>query len=384
LLGVFFCSGLSMGYFSPLLSALMKDLGHSDFLVGLVGTGYYACVAAGALWVGGRRLSVPRALAVGLSAAGVLSAIAPIAPGLVGLAASRAGCGLAVGIYTTVAQAALLARTTERDRAVVTGIQALVFAAGLAAGPLAGAALYARSPIIAFAAGGAILLLAGIATAVWAAPEWRGGEALPTSAAARSRFPLLAAFVYGFAEAVLLSVYPLSLLDRNLPVGAMGLSCSAFVLGGLAATLPVSMLADRIGRGRVLLACAGCGLAAMAPLAAVDGAPALIGLSFAVGASLGPLFGLALTLVRDRLSEHDLAWGTAGFMTSFNLGCIAGPATSSLAMTRLGARGVFAPTLALLAVLLLYGVVAGGAAGSSGGHGGRGRRRGAFGLRRVT
>jgi MFS family permease len=146
----------------------------------------------------------------------------------------------------------------------------------------------------------------------------------------------------------------------------MGLSCSAFVLGGLMSTLPVSVAADRLGRGRVLLACAGCGLAAMAGLSAVDGPSALIGLSFAVGASLGPLFGLALALVRDQLSAEDLAWGTAGFMTTFNVGCIAGPVVSSIAMTRLGATGVFAPTLALLALLVLLGLASGTAWSTSG------------------
>jgi len=366
LLGVFFCSGLSMGYFSPLLSALMKEGGHSDLAVGVVGTAYYACVAAGALWAGGRRRSVPRAIAAGLVGAGALSAIVPLTSGLIGLALARAGCGFAVGVYSTAAQAALLARTTERDRALVTGVQALAFAAGLATGPIAGAGIYGRSPLAAFLAVGSLLVFAGGTYLAWAEPEWRGGEAPARSAAARARFPFAAAFVYGFAEAALLSVYPLSLLERKLPVGAMGLSCSAFVLGGLVSTLPVSVAADRLGRGRVLLACAGCGLAAMAGLSAVDGPSALIGLSFAVGASLGPLFGLALALVRDQLSAEDLAWGTAGFMTTFNVGCIAGPVVSSIAMTRLGATGVFAPTLAFLALLVLLGLASGTAWSTSG------------------
>jgi MFS family permease len=359
LLAVFFCSGLSMGYFSPLLSALMKDRGHADVAIGLVGTSYYACAAAGALLAGGRRLSVPHALGVGLVSAGLLSAFMPLAPGFLGLAAARAACGLAVGVYSTVAQAALLARTTQRDRALVTGIQALTFAAGLAAGPIIGVEIYARSPLAAFISGGALLVLAGVATSAWGAPESRGGEVPAGRAAGRAVFPLAAAFVYGFAEAALLSVYPLSLLERRLAVGAMGLSCSAFVLGGVVSTLPVSMAADRLGRGRVLLACAACGLAAMAALSAVDGAVAMVGLSFAVGASLGPLFAVALALVRDRLSEEELASGTAGFMTTFNVGCIAGPVASSVAMNRLGPAGVFAPTLALLALLVLHGLATG-------------------------
>jgi MFS family permease len=367
LLGIFFCSGLAMGYFSPLLSALMKEGGHSELAVGMVGTAYYACVAGGALWAGGRRVSVPRALALGLGVAGVLSAILPLVPGLLGIAAARASSGLAVGVYSTVAQTALLARTTERDRALVTGVQALAFAAGLATGPLAGGVMYGRSPLVAFLAGGLLLFVAGAAIFMWAEPEWRGGEAPPRSAAARAHFPLVAAFVYGFAEAALLSVYPLSLLERKLPVGAMGLSFSAFVLGGVVSTLPISVAADRVGRGRVLLVCAGSGLAAMATLSAVDGPASLIALSFLVGASLGPLFALALALVRDRLAEEDLAWGTAGFMTAFNVGCIAGPVVSSLSMTALGSRGVFAPTLALLALLVVHGVASGAAFSASGG-----------------
>jgi len=363
LLGVFFCSGLAMGYFSPLLSALMNDRGGSDpdLAVGAVSAVYYACAAAGALWAGRRHLSIPRSLALGLASAGVLGAAAPFAPGIVGLAVARAGCGFAVGMYATVAQAALLARTKERSRALITGVQALAFAAGLASGPLVAMSLYDRSPVAAFLTGGGVLVVAGLAVLAWMQPEWRGGEPATKRAAARARLPFTAAFVYGFAEAVLLSVYPLALLERNLPVSAVGMSCSAFVFGGVVSVLPVSIAADRLGRARILLACACCGLVALLGLSVVDAPGPVIGFSFAVGASLGPLFAVALALVRDQFSEADLAWGTAGFMTTFNVGCIAGPVVSSIAMARYGAASVFAPTLALLAFLVVQGVSRSGA-----------------------
>jgi len=47
--------------------------------------------------------------------------------------------------------------------------------------------------------------------------------------------------------------------------------------------------------------------------------------------------------------------GTARFMTTFNIGCIAGPVISSIAMTRLGTATVFVPTLVLLALLVVQG-----------------------------
>jgi MFS family permease len=358
LLGIFFCSGLSMGYFSPLLSALMNDGGDSELAVGAVSAVFYACAAAGALWAGGRCLSIPRSLAFGLVTAGLLGAVAPFAPGVIGLAVARAGCGLAVGMYATVAQAALLARTTSRNRAFVTGVQALAFAAGLASGPFVATRIYERSPFAAFLAGGAVLMLAGFAVLVWMQPEWRGGESVATGAISgprRGRLPLTAAFVYGFAESVLLSVYPLSLLERNLTIRDVGLSCSAFVFGGVLSVLPVSIAADRLGRARVLLACACCGLAALVGLSVVHGSGSVIALSFAVGASLGPMFAIGLALVRDQFAETDLARGTARFMTTFNIGCIAGPVISSIAMTRLGTATVFVPTLVLLALLVVQG-----------------------------
>ncbi len=138
LLVVFFCSGLSMGYFSPLVTALMKDRGNPDLGVGLVGTAYYACVALGAFLASRHRQSVPAAMTTSLTLAGVLGALLPLAPGVLGVALVRGGSGLAVGAYTSVAQASLLARTTADHRALVTGVQALVFAAGLAVGPLLG------------------------------------------------------------------------------------------------------------------------------------------------------------------------------------------------------------------------------------------------------
>ncbi len=157
---------------------------------------------------------------------------------------------------------------------------------------------------------------------------------------------------------MLLSVYPLSLLERALPVHVIGLSCSAFVVGGVVSTLPVSVAADWLGRGRVLFACAFAGLGAMAALTWAGGVPTLVALSFLAGASIGPVYALALALIRDRLVDEELPSGTAAFTTSFSAGCIAGPAASSLSMLWLGASGVFVPTLVLLVLLVVHGFLA--------------------------
>jgi MFS family permease len=357
LLVVFFCSGLSVGYFSPLVAALMKDRGNAELGVGLVGTTYYACVALGALLASKHRMNVTRALTATMASAGVLGALLPLATSVLTLALVCGGFGLAVGACTSVAQASLLARTTIDVRALVTGIQALVLAAGLAVGPLLGTWVYAVSPTGAFMLGGALLLVAAASIARRPAQESLGGAVDVPGALHRLFPPVAAAFIYGFAEAALLSVYPLSLMERAIPVRAIGLSCSAFVVGAVVSTLPVSVAADALGRGRVLFSCALAGLGAVAALTLTSQVATVVALSFVAGASIGPVYALALALMSDRLIDQELPSGTAAFNTCFSAGRIAGPIASSLSMAWFGSRGVFVPTLALLLLLVGHGTL---------------------------
>lgn len=354
LLAISLSSGLSMGYFSPLLTALMKDRGDSALEVGLVGTAYYLLVAAGALLAGAGTLRGALPVSLGLGFAGVFGLVVPFTRGTLELVLARAGGGLAVGVYSTLVQASLLGRTTERTRALLTAAQALSFGLGLALGPILVSTMYTLSPRAAFAAGGLLLLaMAGFA---WMGLEGRRSAVRPAmgSVFRKVLFPLNAVFAYGFAEAALLSLYPLSLLERKVPLSTMATSCSVFVVGSLVSTLPVALAADRVGRKRALVACSGVGVGALVGLSMVQGFTPLVALSFLGGASLGPVYALALSLVRDGVAEAEVASGAASFNTSFSLGCIAGPGVSSFAMRQLGPAGVFVPALLLFGLVLVH------------------------------
>lgn len=355
LLTVAFCSGFATGLFAPLLSIHMKLQGHGDVVIGWVGTLYYAGVALGAVGFGTGRLGIKAALVLGLSVASVSGLLLPFLSTIAALAWVRVLSGISVGVYEASGQLALLELTTDSDRGLFTGLYAFAFTLALSLGPWLGSQLYDRSQLSAFVLGSAVLL----ATTVFVLRSRIGRSHPPQQSAAVGGvraliLPLHAAFCFGFAEAALLSVYPVACLRRQLSVETIGTSCAVFVIGSIAGMLPVTVAGDRWGRRRVLLAVVAFGGVALALLARAEEAQAVAALSFIVGATIGPLFALALALMRDLQQGGSATTGSAAFLASFSAGCVAGPILSSATMSALGVTQVFLPTLLLLTLLVVH------------------------------
>jgi MFS family permease len=349
-------SGLAMGLFAPLVSTVMESRGYDALWIGALSTTYYAFQAAGSPLVERAmdRIGARGAMLFGLLVAATSAALFPWAHATGWLFAARAATGLGVAFYLIGGQAALMALSSESNRARVTGLHALSFAVGLAMGPLAGALLYQISPALAFLVGGACI--AGGVPLVWHSltkvPPPSTRVRVPVMA--KVKVPLHAIFAYGFAEAALFSLYPVFLLRQGFGVEQIGRAFSAFVVGSIASALPVAGLGDRFGRLKVLGLATALGVIATASLIAAQSATTLLLLSALAGASLGPIYALALALVGDSLTSEELPSGSALFTAAFSVGCIVGPVLTSLAMERLGHRSLFSLIVLLFAVLLLH------------------------------
>ncbi|WP_394850852.1 MFS transporter [Pendulispora brunnea] len=353
---VSFLAGAAMGFFALLLSELARERSYGDVDLGLVSSAYYLLVVVGsacavrlAPWHGVRRL-----LVVGLTLGAVAAVLSPLAPRVFGLAAVRALGGLGAGLQITAAHAALLAQASPANRGKVLGISALAFGVGLGAGPFVGPHLYAYSPPFAFTCGGVLLAFGAVLVSIFVEDVKVTPVRATLDVARRLVVPIHAVFVYGFAEAAILSLYPFFLLRQGLSPAQMGYACSAFVLGSLAGMLPITALSDRVGRRRVLAWCLFGGSLLTCALARVADFHAVFGLSLVAGMLVGPIYALSYALAGDVLDVREAPSGAAGLTSAFAIGCIAGPVVTSLVVERFGHGALFAPTIVLFASFAVH------------------------------
>lgn len=348
-------AGLALGLFNPLIAAHLDAHGLGELAVGANGSLFFLFTIVAAPLAGQliRRIGVRSVQAGGIALTAVAAALFPWFDSLLAWSLLRALMGLGLGLYMVSGQTALNGLADERTRASINGLYALAFGAGLGIGPLAGAWLYGIAPTLAFGTGAGLLLL-GLVPVLGYVPALRGsGGGADLKLLARLSLPLHAVFAYGVAEATLMSLYPVFLLQRGYGLREMSLAFSAFVVGSLLATLPVTLWADRHGRERVLAACALIGVLALGALAHLPSVWLVTAVSVLAGASLGPVFALSLSLVGDRVTRAELPAGSALFTAAFSFGCLVAPLLSALLMRAFGGQHLFALSLLLFAVLLL-------------------------------
>jgi MFS family permease len=99
------------------------------------------------------------------------------------------------------------------------------------------------------------------------------------------------------------------LLRQNFAIAQIGYIFSLFVIGGLLATVPLTHLADRLGRLKIVLFCTCIVVISIIGLAVNTNAIALPILVFIAGASMSPIFPLSLALIGEKLPVNEIIFG---------------------------------------------------------------------------
>jgi len=165
---------------------------------------------------------------------------------------------------------------------------------------------------------------------------------------------LLAGITDGSAFALL----PLFAVKAGLMEDTAVLVMTAFLVGAVAAQIPIGWLADRITRRWMLVLLAGGGAAlAAALLPAMDGGLQTWLVSGLFGACVIGLYAVALGIVGERFRGGDMAAANAVFVLCFEFGALSGAPLSGAVMDVLGPRGLTivmgsACALVLLGVLV--------------------------------
>ncbi len=352
---VAFLSGISLGLFNPFISTLMKQNGINDIVIGANSTLYFFIIAIGTPLVAKilRKHGLRRTMMLGFAMMGIIAPLFPLTNQLSAWFLIRAGMGLACCLYLISGQTAINYFCNDRNRAIVNGLDALAFSIGFGLGPVMGAAAYDLSPKITFLLGSA-LILSGIVVVYFGLPEKTVKFQKPRLKIIKKlKLPLQGSFAYGFSVATLVSLYPLYLLEQNYGVDRIGYIFGLFILGGLISTVPVTHLADRMGKVKVLLASVVVVIISVIGLSLLENPQVTPWLALLSGVGMSPIFPLSLALIGSRVAADELSSGSALFTSTYSAGCTAGPILSAVVMTFMGPQYIFTLMLILFVFFFL-------------------------------
>ena len=359
--GIALLAGSAVGALIPTASAHMSREGLSDAWIGFLSSAFFLLMALGS--VRAERIMAGRDVSFGVMA-GLLvtascAAVFPFVHDRWIWLVLMSLMGTGIGFNMVGVQTALHRFSTEQSRSANSGIYSLLFAVGFIAASSAGPAVYARIHWIVFSFGAGCLVLAALLVRLRLKDRLVLEAAPRRTASGRIRIPLFGAFLYGFSETTVISLYPVFLLNEGFEVGRIGLALGVFALGCVAGTVPVTVLADRLGRRRLLAGSVAVSILALLGIMASEPFWLVAVFSFLAGFVVGPVYPLTMSLVPDGLRDEEIASGMAMFTLFYGLGSAAGPFLSSVAMSLFGNRHLFLLSL-ILSVLFLVQMLAAG------------------------
>jgi MFS family permease len=369
----------SFGLNAPLASLWMHDAHCSDTQIGENTGVYYLGIALTAGFVPFlmRRWGFG-CLLLGMFASALTAAAFPWGGGLFGWFLLRILNGGAAALSLIPLETLVNHRSPSDQRARNFGCYAFCIALGMALGTLVGLEMYPCFPRLAFVLGGMAALLAGVVVLCWqplmtVEEEHSGEEPLQF---ARNSLSFGSAWSQGFLEGGMVALLPIYLLSTGLSQDSVSWLMSGLMIGVILAQVPVSWLADRLGRSAVLIACNLVALLGIGCLMLPCGIAWLSLWLFVVGASSGAFYPLGLALLGERVPPGGLARASSWYLGINCVGSMTGPVIAGAFMDWFGRGTLFlAGGGAIVLTLALWIILGCLRAGNSGSHGATATRK---------
>lgn len=355
--------GTESGYLLSLFSLLMEQRGLSNSVIGISHSAQLSAaivISLGLMWVM-RFMSLPRAITlatllcvVSLHVLWQLFSMEHLPLTLIIIA--RFMLGIAIGGLYLMVESWLNSLANSQNRGRILGIYGAFLATGLGLGPLA-IPLTGTEGYLPFLVG-SIMFLIG-----WALlyPIRHTAPTLPPTPLMtvlremlRSPTALAATIVFGISDACLLTLVPLYGLERGFSEGQSVGLVTAGMLGTITLLIPLSMLADRVNKRRLLAWC-GVGTALSAALMPfADGLLALMAVIFLWSGFFGMLFTLPLAILGEKWADANIAIASITVIMMYGIGSLLGPVLGGSAMDGMGSEGL--PVFLFMASLISLGM----------------------------
>jgi len=354
--------GFGLG--APLASLWLRDAGCNAPVIGLNTSLYYLGVALAAFAAPPLMQRFCRPCIVGgILMDAIVVALFPWAGGLISWSMLRLLGGMATALSIIPMETLVNHNAPPERRAQDFGYYAFSVALGVALGALMGLPLYPLAPRGTFALGGLVTLASALLVWLGIRKDYRfqtDDLKIPSYQHAsihKQRFSYGTAWVQGFLEGGLITFLSIYLLERGYNEGEASFLVGGLFAGVILCQVPLAWLADRLGRGRVLLS---CHLLLMTALLSVHWCPGTLLLAtalFLLGACCGALYPLGLALLGERVPPTQLARANAYYLASNCAGSLCGPALLGWVIGRFGQPSQFLAGTLAVAVVVGLGIL---------------------------
>ncbi len=336
--------------------------GFTTIELGLIGTGWSVGFMAGCLLMPAvvRRVGHVRTYSslASLAAVAILLNILIVSPAA--WITLRALSGFCFAGASMVVESWLNERATPENRGTVFSIYQMVVYGGSTAGQLL-MIITPPSSFFFFAIGAILYCFAILPTALSTAKH---PNPLKTARLdlrglyANSPVAAVGCFMIGLVNGGFGTLGAVYARRIGLPVADIALLMAGAVLGGALVQYPLGRLSDRMDRRRVLVAvAAGAIVVAMVMVLLQPRMPMLvIGLLILFGATIYPMYGIAVAHANDFAASDDFVKIAGGLLLLLGFGSMIGPILAAQAMVLFIPEGLFAFAAAVHTLLLIYTV----------------------------
>ncbi|WP_134684212.1 MFS transporter [Brevibacillus migulae] len=327
-------AGMSQGLTLPLLAILLEQQGVSSVANGINAAALYIGIMLVTPWleIPLRRIGYRHTIVAGLILITIATVLLPLFNHLAiwFLLRMLLGAGDSALHYSSQMWVTALASPETRGRDI--SLYGLAFGVGFSVGPLGlnllPFGLWAPFAALAATYAVAFLMVARLKNEFPDMPQQKAGESKNKYALVigLAWWALIPSFIYGYLEASLNGSFPVYALRIGVSVESVSVILASFVIGSILLQMPIGSLSDRIGRKKVMAACAFIGAVAflLFPLAGQSVWLMMTILAIA-GAAVGSFYSLGLAYSADILPASLVP--TAGIIASLNysIASIAGP-----------------------------------------------------------
>jgi MFS family permease len=337
--------GVAVSLMMPLVSLTLASRGVSERTIGLVIAVYAGAslIAAPSTTRVASLLGTANAIAAFTVTAALLVPLVWIVHPVAWLVPIMVVYGACISLCFTLSEYWITAATPPERRGFIVGIYATLLSIGFAIGPGTIVALGTTSAAP-FLVGSGLLLLAAVPALLARdiSPDFRDRPNLRFSTLLYAvPVATIGAFVFAMGESGGFAFLPLWGGHLGYAAATSALLISAMTLGNVVFQIPLGMLADRMDRRLILLACAAIGTIGMAVAWVVaDSLLALSAVLFIWGGATAGIYTVGLAHLASRFSGGDLAGANAAFVFCYALGMLVGPLAIGDAMERAPVAGL--------------------------------------------
>jgi MFS family permease len=265
----------------------------------------------------------------------------PIAWGLLRMLA-----GFCFAVLYVVIESWLNESSTNENRGTVFSTYVMISLSVLAAGQMM-TLLYEPTGFQLFAIASVLVSLGAIPVALSTAPSPAQPQAVELNLPKVYRISPAASIgclTSGLANGAFWSLAPVFTVGVSTNTSLAAWFMTATVIGGALSQWPLGFASDRIGRRKVLLACATVG--AVVSVFVYSGADDLTFLTVNLvglvwGAIAFPLYAISVAHANDYVDADDYVMVSSGLLLLYGIGAIVGPFAASGIMTATGSAGLY-------------------------------------------